>query len=68
MYRLITFGGLSLVGDDERVSAAANQRSRLALLAVLAVAGHDEPDFQPLRTDAAFMESFGPRTGPLQLP
>src|SRR5947208_4625550 len=39
MYRLITFGGLSLVGDDERVAAAANQRSRLALLAVLAVAG-----------------------------
>jgi hypothetical protein len=35
MYRLITFGGLSLVGADERIAAAANQRSRLALLAVL---------------------------------
>jgi len=39
MYRLITFGGLSLAGGDERVAAAANQRSRLALLAVLAAAG-----------------------------
>ncbi|MEO6526368.1 MAG: BTAD domain-containing putative transcriptional regulator [Gemmatimonadaceae bacterium] len=39
MYRLITFGGLSLVGDGVPVAAAANQRSRLALLAVLAVAG-----------------------------
>lgn len=39
MLRLATFGGLSLVGDGEAVPAAMLQRRRLALLAVLAVAG-----------------------------
>src|SRR3954462_11030835 len=39
MLRLLTFGGLSLVDDGAPVTGAASQRSRLALLAVLAAAG-----------------------------
>lgn len=39
MLRLLTLGGLSLVDDGIAVSGAASQRSRLALLAVLAAAG-----------------------------
>ena len=39
MYRLITFGGLSLLSSDEGGAVAATQRSRLALLAMLATAG-----------------------------
>jgi len=45
---------------------AVSQGYRLIDLGVVGV--HDEPDFQMLRTDAAFEELFGPRTGPLQLP
>lgn len=37
--RLLTFGGLTLVDDGAPVTGAAAQRSRLALLAVLATAG-----------------------------
>ncbi len=37
--RLLTFGGLSLVNDGAPVTGAASQRSRLALLALLATAG-----------------------------
>ncbi len=39
MLRLLTFGGLSLVNDGAPVTGAASQRSRLALLAILAAAG-----------------------------
>jgi DNA-binding SARP family transcriptional activator/TolB-like protein len=39
MLRLLTFGGLSLVNDGVPVTGAASQRSRLALLAVLASSG-----------------------------
>ena len=39
MLRLLTLGGLSLVDDGVQVTGAASQRSRLALLAVLAAAG-----------------------------
>ena len=39
MFRLLTLGGLSLVDDGVPVTGAASQRSRLALLAVLAAAG-----------------------------
>ena len=39
MLRLLTFGGLSLVDDGAPVTGAASQRSRLALLAVLASSG-----------------------------
>ena len=39
MLRLLTLGGLSLVDDGVPVTGAASQRSRLALLAVLAAAG-----------------------------
>jgi DNA-binding SARP family transcriptional activator/TolB-like protein len=39
MFRLLTFGGLSLTDDGAPVTGAASQRSRLALLAVLAAAG-----------------------------
>ncbi|MDQ2666740.1 MAG: FlgO family outer membrane protein [Gemmatimonadota bacterium] len=39
MLRLLTFGGLSLVNDGIPVTGAASQRSRLALLAVLASCG-----------------------------
>ncbi|MDQ6635478.1 MAG: winged helix-turn-helix domain-containing protein, partial [Gemmatimonadota bacterium] len=39
MLRLLTFGGLTLVDGDAPVAGAAAQRSRLALLAVLAAAG-----------------------------
>jgi DNA-binding SARP family transcriptional activator/tetratricopeptide (TPR) repeat protein/TolB-like protein len=39
MLRLLTLGGLSLVEDGVPVTGAASQRSRLALLAVLAAAG-----------------------------
>lgn len=39
MLRLLTFGGLSLVDNGIPVTGAASQRSRLALLAVLASAG-----------------------------
>lgn len=39
MLRLLTFGGLSLVDDGVAVTGAASQRSRLALLALLAAAG-----------------------------
>ena len=39
MLRLLTLGGLSLVDDGVQVTGAASQRSRLALLAILAVAG-----------------------------
>jgi DNA-binding SARP family transcriptional activator/tetratricopeptide (TPR) repeat protein/TolB-like protein len=39
MLRLLTLGGLSLVDDGAQVTGAASQRSRLALLAILAVAG-----------------------------
>lgn len=39
MLRLLTFGGLSLVDDGAPVTGAASQRSRLALLALLAAAG-----------------------------
>ena len=39
MFRLLTLGGLSLVDDGAPVTGAASQRSRLALLAVLATAG-----------------------------
>lgn len=39
MLRLLTFGGLSLHNDGVPVTGAASQRSRLALLAVLASAG-----------------------------
>jgi DNA-binding SARP family transcriptional activator/tetratricopeptide (TPR) repeat protein len=39
MLRLLTFGGLSLVDDGVAVTGAASQRSRLALLAVLAASG-----------------------------
>ena len=39
MLRLLTLGGLSLVDDGAPVTGAASQRSRLALLAVLAAAG-----------------------------
>ena len=45
---------------------AVSQGYRLMDLGVVGV--HDDPDFQPLRADAAFRELFGPRTGPLQLP
>jgi DNA-binding SARP family transcriptional activator/TolB-like protein len=37
--RLLTLGGLSLVDDGAPVTGAASQRSRLALLALLAAAG-----------------------------
>jgi DNA-binding SARP family transcriptional activator len=37
--RLVTLGGLSLVGEGEATSAAVTQRRRLALLAALAAAG-----------------------------
>lgn len=39
MLKLITFGGLAVEDDSAPVSGAAMQRSRLALLAVLAAAG-----------------------------
>ena len=39
MLRLLTLGGLSLVDDGAPVTGAASQRSRLALLALLAAAG-----------------------------
>ena len=39
MLRLLTFGGLSLVDNGVAVTGAASQRSRLALLAVMASAG-----------------------------
>ncbi|MFL5606339.1 MAG: BTAD domain-containing putative transcriptional regulator [Gemmatimonadaceae bacterium] len=39
LLRLLTFGGLTLVDGDAPVAGAAAQRSRLALLAVLAAAG-----------------------------
>ena len=39
MLRLLTFGGLSLVDDGVPLTGAASQRSRLALLAVLASSG-----------------------------
>jgi len=39
MLRLLTLGGLSLCDDGTPVTGAASQRSRLALLAVLATAG-----------------------------
>ncbi|MEP6731733.1 MAG: FlgO family outer membrane protein [bacterium] len=39
MLRLLTFGGLSLADDGVPVTGAASQRSRLALLALLAAAG-----------------------------
>ena len=39
MLRLLTLGGLSLSDDGSPVTGAASQRSRLALLAVLATAG-----------------------------
>ena len=39
MLRLLTLGGLSLSNDGTPVTGAASQRSRLALLAVLATAG-----------------------------
>ena len=39
MLRLLTLGGLSLTDNGAPVTGAASQRSRLALLAVLAVAG-----------------------------
>ena len=39
MLRLLTLGGLSLSADGAPVTGAASQRSRLALLAVLATAG-----------------------------
>src|SRR5471032_2003387 len=39
MLRLLTLGGLSLVDDNGPLTGAASQRSRLALLAVLATAG-----------------------------
>ncbi|MEO7455902.1 MAG: BTAD domain-containing putative transcriptional regulator [Gemmatimonadaceae bacterium] len=39
MLRLLTFGGLSLTDDGVAVTGAASQRSRLALLALLAAAG-----------------------------
>ena len=39
MLRLLTLGGLSLSDDGTPVTGAASQRSRLALLAVLATAG-----------------------------
>lgn len=39
MLRLLTLGGLSLVDGGAQVTGAASQRSRLALLAILAVAG-----------------------------
>ncbi len=39
MLRLLTLGGLSLVDDGAQVTGAASQRSRLALLSILAVAG-----------------------------
>lgn len=39
MLRLLTLGGLSLVDDGVAVTGAASQRSRLALLAVLAASG-----------------------------
>ena len=39
MLRLLTLGGLSLVDDGVPVTGASSQRSRLALLAVLAAAG-----------------------------
>ena len=39
MLRLLTLGGLSLSDDGAPVTGAASQRSRLALLAVLATAG-----------------------------
>lgn len=39
MFRLLTLGGLSLVDDGAPVTGAASQRSRLALLAVLAASG-----------------------------
>ena len=39
MLRLLTLGGLSLVDDGAAVTGAASQRSRLALLALLAAAG-----------------------------
>lgn len=39
MLRLITFGGLTLLQDGEPASGAVSQRSRLALLAVLAASG-----------------------------
>ena len=45
---------------------AVSQGYRLMDLGVVGV--HDEPDFQPLRTDPAFRELFGPRKGPLELP
>src|SRR5687767_6800227 len=39
MYKLITFGGLTLIRGDEPVAGPLLQRSQLALLAVLASAG-----------------------------
>src|SRR4051812_43095662 len=39
MLRLITFGGLNLTRDGASLTGAAAQRSRLALLALLATAG-----------------------------
>lgn len=39
VHRLLTFGGLSLMADGHPVTGAASQRSRLALLAMLARAG-----------------------------
>jgi DNA-binding SARP family transcriptional activator len=39
LLRLLTFGGLALVDGDAPVAGAAAQRSRLALLAVLAASG-----------------------------
>lgn len=39
MLRLVTLGGLSLLDDAAPVTGAASQRSRLALLALLAAAG-----------------------------
>ena len=39
MLRLRTFGGLTLARDGEDLSGAITQRRRLALLALLAVAG-----------------------------
>ncbi|MDB4899483.1 MAG: transcriptional activator protein, partial [Gemmatimonadetes bacterium] len=39
MLRLITFGGLTLLDDGTPVTGAASQRTRLAILAILAASG-----------------------------